>query len=393
MFAESTLACDIDDFTDEGGRQVVDQEVETQMVQDEPTQAVSGDNEDEPTQVVPGDEPTRACQVVNEVRKTVGRKQKPVTFEDATVAVGEDATVAVVEDSTMAVGEDATVAVVEDPTVAVVEDATMAVVEDATVAVVDDATLAVVEDATVAVVEDATIAVVEDATVAVQQDATVAVQEDATIAVQEDATVTVQEDATIAVQEDATMTVQEDATMAVVEDVTMALQEDATVAVQEDATMAMQEDATMAVQEDSTVIAIANPKRSKGKGGIKNSGTKESTKKLQDEVAEIATQGKVKVSVKKKLEKDPRNTEVTGSQESEEGSIRKSSRSKRKSLRMVEMEESFDDLKGIDRSIKSGEDYSPESSETDSPRKITKTETRGPKPKVSARSKSSKEAG
>ena len=385
MFAESTLACDIDDFTDEGGRQVVDQEVETQMVQDEPTQAVSGDNEDEPTQVVPGDEPTRACQVVNEVRRTVGRKQKPVTFEDATVAVGEDATVAVVEDSTVAVGEDATVAVVEDPTVAVVEDATMAVVEDATVAVVDDATLAVVEDATVAVVEDATIAVVEDATVAVQQDATVAVQEDATIAVQEDAT--------IAVQEDATMTVQEDATMAVVEDVTMALQEDATVAVQEDATMAMQEDATMAVQEDSTVIAIANPKRSKGKGGIKNSGTKESTKKLQDEVAEIATQGKVKVSVKKKLEKDPRNTEVTGSQESEEGSIRKSSRSKRKSLRMVEMEESFDDLKGIDRSIKSGEDYSPESSETDSPRKITKTETRGPKPKVSARSKSSKEAG
>jgi hypothetical protein len=385
LFAESTLACDIDDFTDEGGRQVVDQEVETQMVQDEPTQAVSGDNEDEPTQVVPGDEPTRACQVVNEVRKTVGRKQKPVTFEDATVAVGEDATVAVVEDSTVAVGEDATVAVVEDPTVAVVEDATMAVVEDATVAVVDDATLAVVEDATVAVVEDATIAVVEDAIVAVQQDATVAVQEDATIAVQEDAT--------IAVQEDATMTVQEDATMAVVEDVTMALQEDATVAVQEDATMAMQEDATMAVQEDSTVIAIANPKRSKGKGGIKNSGTKESTKKLQDEVAEIATQGKVKVSVKKKLEKDPRNTEVTGSQESEEGSIRKSSRSKRKSLRMVEMEESFDDLKGIDRSIKSGEDYSPESSETDSPRKITKTETRGPKPKVSARSKSSKEAG
>jgi hypothetical protein len=385
LFAESTLACDIDDFTDEGGRQVVDQEVETQMVQDEPTQAVSGDNEDEPTQVVPGDEPTRACQVVNEVRKTVGRKQKPVTFEDATVAVGEDATVAVVEDSTVAVGEDATVAVVEDPTVAVVEDATMAVVEDATVAVVDDATLAVVEDATVAVVEDATIAVVEDATVAVQ--------EDATIAVQEDATVTVQEDANIAVQEDATMTVQEDATMAVVEDVTMALQEDATVAVQEDATMAMQEDATMAVQEDSTVIAIANPKRSKGKGGIKNSGTKESTKKLQDEVAEIAIQGKVKVSVKKKLEKDPRNTEVTGSQESGEGSIRKSSRSKRKSLRMVEMEESFDDLKGIDRSIKSGEDYSPESSETDSPRKITKTETRGPKPKVSARSKSSKEAG
>jgi hypothetical protein len=60
---------------------------------------------------------------------------------------------------------------------------------------------------------------------------------------------------------------------------------------------------------------------------------------------------------------------------------------------MVEMEESFDDLVGIDRSIKSGEDYSPESSETDSPRKITKTETRGPKPKVSARSKSSKEAG
>jgi hypothetical protein len=53
----------------------------------------------EPTQVVPGDEPTRACQVVNEVRKTVGRKEKPVTFEDATVAV--------VEDSTMAVGEDA----------------------------------------------------------------------------------------------------------------------------------------------------------------------------------------------------------------------------------------------------------------------------------------------
>jgi hypothetical protein len=43
--------------------------------------------------------------------------------------------------------------------------------------------------------------------------------------------------------------------------------------------------------------------------------------------------------------------------------------------------------------LKSGEDYSPESSETDSPRKITKTETRGPKPKVSARSKSSKEAG
>jgi hypothetical protein len=46
LFAESTLACDIDDFTDEGGRQVVDQEVETQMVLDEPTQAVSGDNED-----------------------------------------------------------------------------------------------------------------------------------------------------------------------------------------------------------------------------------------------------------------------------------------------------------------------------------------------------------
>ncbi|CAG2210379.1 MDC1 [Mytilus edulis] len=395
LFATSTLACDVDDFPEEGERQVitaddtVDQEMETQAILDEATQAVS--EGDEATQVFPnvkdnGDDATQ-------VDKEVASSSKKVAFDDATVAVQEDATVAVPEDATVAIQEDATVAIQEDATVAVQEDATVAVQEDATVAVQEDATVAIQEDATVAVQEDATVAVQEDATVAVQEDATVAVHGDATVNIHGDATVDVHGDATLALPEatvsvhgDATVAVHGDATLSVHGDATLALQGDSTVAVQEEVTLAIQDD-TVAVVEDVTCIQDAETvavqpdaydfvdddphlevqKKGKGRGRPKR--TETASIKSQDNSDKAATsKGKRKAPVKQTAKVETvrkREDSVTSSQESDDGNVRRSGRSKRKSFRMLEMEQSMDDMKGIDKSIRKGEDYSPDPSDTE----------------------------
>ncbi|XP_063439986.1 mediator of DNA damage checkpoint protein 1-like isoform X2 [Mytilus trossulus] len=416
LFATSTLACDVDDFPEEDGRQVitadntVDQETETQAILDEATQAVI--EEDEATQVFSNvrDYGDDATQVVKEVASP----SKKVAFDDATVAVQEDATVAILEDATVAVQEDATVAVQEDATMAVQEDATMAVQEDATVAVQVDATMAVQEDATVAVQEDATMAVQEDATVTVQEEATVAVHGDATVNIHGDATVDVHGDATLALPEatvsvhgDATVAVHGNATLSVHGDATLAFQGDSTVAVQEEATLAIQDDtvaevedvtciqdaATIAVKDDATLAVqpdaydfvdddphLEVQKKGKGRGRPKRSET--ASIKSQDNSDKTATsKGKRKAPVKQTAKVETvrkREDSVTSSQESDDGNVRRSGRSKRKSFRMLEMEQSMDDMKGIDKSIRKGEDYSPDPSDTEdgSPKrghKVTKT--------------------
>ncbi|XP_052067194.1 mediator of DNA damage checkpoint protein 1-like isoform X2 [Mytilus californianus] len=372
LFATSTLACDVDDFPEEGGRQVitaddtVDQEMETQAILDEPTQAVDGG--DEATQVFPdvrvnGDD---ATQVVKEV----ACPSKKVAFDDATVAVQEDATVAVQEEATVIVQDDATVAVQEDATVAVHEDATLAVQDDATVAVHGDATVNIHGDATVDVHGDATLALPE-ATVSVHGDATVAFHGDATLSVHGDATLALQGDSTVAIQEEATLAIQGD-TVAVAEDATTSIQDAATVAIQDDTSDAVQDDATLAVPPDTTDIVeddhhLGAQTKGKGRGRPKRSET--ASIKSQDNIDKAATsKGKRKAPVKQtaKAETDmKREDSVTSSQESDDGNIRRSSRSKRKSFRMLEMEQSMDDMKGIDKSIRKGEDYSPEISDTD----------------------------
>ncbi|CAC5396244.1 MDC1 [Mytilus coruscus] len=390
LFATSTLACDVDDFPEEDGRQVitaddtVDQEIETQAILDEPTQAVDGG--DEATQVFPdvrvnGDD---ATQVVKEVASP----SKKVAFDDATVAVQEDATVAVLEEATVAVQDDATVAVQEDATVAVHEDATLAVQEDATVAVHGDATVNIHGDTTVDVHGDATLALPE-ATVSVHGDATVDFHGDATLLVHGDATLALQGDSTVAIQEEATLAIQDD-TVAVAEDATSSIHDAATVAIQNDTSDAVQDDATLAVPPDTTDIVedyhhLGAQTKGKGRGRPKRSET--ASIKSQDNIDKAATsKGNRKAPVKQtaKAETDmKREDSVTSSQESDDGNIRRSSRSKRKSFRMLEMEQSMDDMKGIDKSIRKGEDYSPEISDTDdgSPKRGHKpTKTAGQSP-------------
>ncbi|VDI21232.1 Hypothetical predicted protein [Mytilus galloprovincialis] len=371
LFATSTLACDVDDFPEEGERQVitsddtVDQEMETQAILDEATQAVS--EGDEATQVFPNvkDNGDDATQVVKEVASS----SKKVAFDDATVAVQEDATVAVPEDATVAIQEDATVAIQEDATVAIQEDVTVAVQEDATVAIQEDATVAVQEDATVAVQEDATVAVQEDATVAVHGDATVNIHGDATVDVHGDATLALPE-ATVSVHGDATLALQGDSTVAVQEEVTLAIQDD-TVAVVEDVTC-IQDAETVAVQPDAYDFVDDDPHlevQKKGKGRGRPKRTETASIKSQDNSDKAATsKGKRKAPVKQTAKVETvrkREDSVTSSQESDDGNVRRSGRSKRKSFRMLEMEQSMDDMKGIDKSIRKGEDYSPDPSDTE----------------------------